>query len=145
MASHERNTIMPVKSIPSIHSLGALLIAASLAACANPRSAQDRGQQHPAQAAPTTVPNPTGTSAQSSMLGGPMKEGHAGCGMMGAGREARPGGMPHMDKESMCAMYRSMRDAPTEQERQAMMERNMPGMPPGMREQHMEMMRQQCQ
>lgn len=136
---------MPFKSIPSIPVLGALLITASLAACANPPGDQDRGQQHPAQAAPTTVPNPTGTSAQSSMLGGPMKEGHAGCGMMDACREARPGGMPHMDKESMCALYRSMRDAPTGRERQAMMERNMQGMPPEMRERHMEMMRQQCE
>lgn len=136
---------MRVKSISSIPVLGALLITASLAACASPRSDQDRGQQQPGrQSGPTTAPNPTGTSAQSSMLGGPMKDGHAGCGAMDYCREARPGGMQHMDKEAMCAMYRSMRDAPTVRERQAMMERHMQGMPPGMREQHVEMMRRQC-
>jgi hypothetical protein len=63
--------------------------------------------------------------------------------MMGGNKAA--GGMQHMDKEAMCAMYRNMRDAPTEQARQAMMDRNMQGMPPEMRQQHMEMMRQQCQ
>lgn len=135
---------MPIKSIPSIRLLAALLGALSLAACANPRGEQEHGEHHPAQpASGRTVPEPTGTSsAQSSMMGGPMKQGQAGCGMMG-GREARPG--MHMDKEAMCAMYRSMRDAPTEQERQAMMDRNMPGMPTEMRRHHMDMMRQQCE
>lgn len=50
-----------------------------------------------------------------------------------------------MNKDAMCAMYRSMQNAPTEQDRQAMMERNMQGMSPEMRQRHMEMMRQQCQ
>jgi hypothetical protein len=38
-----------------------------------------------------------------------------------------------------------MRDAPDEQARQAMMERQMQGMSPQMRQQHLDMMRQQCQ
>jgi hypothetical protein len=135
---------MAIRSVPSIRLLAALLSAASLAACANPPGDQDHGQHYPARSAPaTTVPDPSGaSSAGSSMMGGAMKQGHPGCGMMG-GREARPG--THMDKEAMCAMYRSMRDAPTEQERQALMDRNMQDMPPEMRQRHMEMMRQQCQ
>ena len=56
---------MPIKPISSIHILAALLAAASLAACANPRSDQDHGQHHPAQSgATTTVPNPSGVSSE---------------------------------------------------------------------------------
>jgi hypothetical protein len=64
---------------------------------------------------------------------------------MGAGQSAGQGGMQHMDKDTMCATYRSMQTAPTEQDRQAMMDRNMQGMSPEMRQRQMEMMRQQCQ
>ncbi|GAB3466123.1 hypothetical protein GCM10027321_31960 [Massilia terrae] len=73
-----------------------------------------------------------------------MMGGNAGCGMMPCGPSAK-GEPQHMNKESMCAMYRAMQNAPTEQDRQAMMERNMQGMSPEMRQQHMEMMRKQCQ
>jgi uncharacterized membrane protein (DUF106 family) len=54
------------------------------------------------------------------------------------------GGMHHMDKDAMCAMYRNMQNA-SEQERHEMMERNMQNMSPEMRQQHMEMMQKQCQ
>lgn len=53
-------------------------------------------------------------------------------------------GTPDANTEAMCAMYRGMRDAPSEQERQARMEARMGGMAPAMRQQHMEMMRQRC-
>jgi hypothetical protein len=138
---------MPIKPIPSIHVLAALLAAAILAACANPRGDQNHGQHHPGQSATSaaTVPAPPGaSSSQGSMMGGPMTRSHGGCSMMGGGRAA-PGGMQHMDKEAMCSMYRSMRDAPSEQERRTMMERNMQSMSPEMRERHLEMMRQECQ
>jgi hypothetical protein len=64
--------------------------------------------------------------------------------MMGASKGGWSGGMQQMDMEAMCAMYRSMRDAPSEQARQAMMERHMPNMSPEMRLHHMEMLRQHC-
>ena len=53
--------------------------------------------------------------------------------------------MHHMDKDAMCAMYRNMQNASTDEQRHEMMERNMQGMSPEMRQQHMEMMQRQCQ
>ena len=50
-----------------------------------------------------------------------------------------------MDKDAMCAMYRNMQNASTDEQRHEMMERNMQGMSPEMRQQHMEMMQRQCQ
>jgi len=64
--------------------------------------------------------------------------------MTGGGTAAGSGGMQPMHKETMCAMYRAMRDAPNEQARQAMMDRNMREMSPEMREHYLEMMPQQC-
>lgn len=54
------------------------------------------------------------------------------------------GSMGEMDKQSMCDMYTRMMNARTPEERQAMMNENMKNMSPQMREQRMEMMRQQC-
>lgn len=127
---------MLIKPIPSIQILAGLA-AASLVGCANPSGGQDHGQHHAGQSVNSTAPASSGTSpAQGGMTGGAMTGGQAGCGSAG---------MQHMDKDSMCAMYRSMRDAPTEQARQMMMDRQMQGMSPEMRQHHMEMMRQQCQ
>jgi hypothetical protein len=78
------------------------------------------------------------------MMDGSMMGSGAGQEIMG-GTTAPPGAMQPMDKETMCSMYRSMRDAPNDQARQAMMDRQMKGMSREMRQQHMEMMRQQCQ
>lgn len=123
---------MLIKPIPSIHILAGLVAAASLVACANPSGGQDHGEHHAAQSENAAAP---GSSGASSGQGG----------MMGGTQAAGPGGMQHMDKEKMCEMYRSMRDAPNEQARQEMMDSQMQGMSPDMRQQHMEMMRQQCQ
>jgi len=124
---------MLIKPIPSIHILAGLLVTAGLVACANPEGDQGHEQHHPGQSANAAGP---GNAGESSSTGG----------MMGRGMTGASEGGPHtMDKDAMCAMYRGMRDAPSEQERQAMMERNMPGMSPEVRQQHMEMMQQQCQ
>jgi hypothetical protein len=151
---------MQIKPIPSIHILAGLVLTASLAACANPDGGPDHAQHHVGQSENTTSPGASGaSSAQGGMMGGGMTGSQAGCGMMGGGttgsqagcgtmgasQAAGQAGMQHMNKDTMCAMYRSMQTAPTEQDRQAMMERNMQGMSPEMRQQHMAMMRQQCQ
>ena len=157
---------MLIKPIPSMHILAGLVLTASLAACAYPEGDQGHGQHHAGQSANTTSPGASGgSSAQDGSAGMPMHAGagggmmgsQAGCGMMGggttgsqagcgsAGQAAGPGGIQHMDKDAMCAMYRRMQNAPTEQERHEVMERNMQGMSPEMRQRHMEMMRQQCQ
>jgi hypothetical protein len=151
---------MLCKTIPAIQMIAALAMTAGLVGCATPSDgqAQNHGRHHPDQSANTTMSDSSaGTSAQGGMASGAMTGSQAGCGMMGGsmtagqtgcgmmeGRKAA-GGMQRMDEESMCAMYRNMRDAPTDQARQAMMDRNMQGMSPEMRQQHMEMMRQQCQ
>jgi hypothetical protein len=127
---------MLIKPILAIHILAGLA-AACLVGCANPSGAQDHGQHHAGQSENSMAPVSSDTSpAQGGMTGGAMKGSQAGCGSAG---------MQHMDKDSMCAMYRSMRDAPTEQARQMMMDRQMQGMSPEMRQHHMDMLRQQCQ
>jgi len=151
---------MLIKPPPSIRILAGLVLTASLAACAYPDSGPDHASHHAGQSENTTSPGaPGASSAQGGMTGGGMMESQAGCGMMGggtagsqagcgamsAGQAAGQGSMQHMDKDAMCAMYRNMQTAPTEQDRQAIMERNMQGMSPEMRQRHMEMMRQQCQ
>jgi hypothetical protein len=143
-----------------IHIIASLVVTASLIGCATPSGdqGQDQDQHHPGQSAGTSAPDSSGgAAAQGGMAGGAMTGSQAGCGMMGGsttgaqagcgmmGGNKAAGAMPQMDKEAMCAMYRGMRDAPTDQARQAMMDRNMRGMSPEMRQQHMDMMRQQCQ
>lgn len=150
---------MSIKPFLSIRTLAALAAAASLVACANPSGGQDHAEHHPGQSADTAAAGSSGAPpAQAGMMGSGMAGSQGGCGMMGsqagcgmmgssqAGSQAAgAGGMQGMNKEQMCAMYRSMRDAPNEQARQTMMDQRMQGMSPEMRQQHMEMMRQQCQ
>jgi hypothetical protein len=115
----------------SIRSLAALLAAIALAACTTPDNTTDHAVHHPEPAA-----------ASPAQPGGMRMEGQSGAGMMG---ETASGQMKSegMDMNHMCAMYRNMQNMPTE-ERQAMLDQQMKGMSPEMRQQHMEMMRQQC-
>jgi hypothetical protein len=94
-----------------------------LAACTTPEDAAGHGAHHPDQGA-----------GRPMQPGGPMAMGGPSPGQMA------PRGM---DMNQMCTMYRNMQSAPTEQ-RQAMLDQQMKGMSPEMRQQHMEMMRQQC-
>lgn len=126
---------MLINTIPSI---AFALAAACLAGCAASVDASGPGS--------------AGISAQGGTAAGAMMAGQAACGMgasgMGASGMAQGAagcGMQHMDREAMCAMYRGMRDAPTEAARQEMMEQRMSGMSPETRQRHMEMMRQHCQ
>jgi hypothetical protein len=158
----KRSANMLSKNFTPIYIILGLVMTASLAGCATPSGDQDQdqdhGQHHPGQSASTSAPDSSGgASAQGGMAGSAMTGSQAGCGMMGGsatgsqagcgmmGGSKAAGGVNPMDKEAMCAMYRNMRDAPTEQARQAMMDRNMQGMSSETRQQHMEMMRQQCQ
>lgn len=117
---------MQITSIPSICILGGLV------ACANPPGAQEHGMHHMQQ------PSDTGNASRAQ--GGMTGSAATGSGMMAAPPEA-----PHGHKKMMCDRFRSMRDAPDAQAREAMMDRQMQGMSPEMRQQHMEMMRQRCQ
>jgi hypothetical protein len=122
--------MLAITSSP-IRMLATLLTTVALAACASPDSTTDHAGHHPDQA--------TGTPTQAS---GGMPGGQGGTGMTGgmSSGQMNPEGM---DMKQMCAMYRNMQNMPMEQ-RQAMMDQQMKGMSPEMRQQHMEMMRQQC-
>jgi hypothetical protein len=128
---------MQIKPIGTIFHFAGLIITAGLVACANAGNGQQHEQHHAEQGASANQSVSSGASSSTGgMMGKGMTESGAGCPMMGCGA---------MDKEAACRMYRSMGDAPNEQERQAMMERYLQGMSPEMRQRHMEMMRQQCQ
>jgi hypothetical protein len=131
---------MLAKRISSIHQLAAGVLLASLVGCATPGGAHGPGQGHRGQLEDARPPEVSSTSTGTPAPGGMMDA----CPMMGSGKTDSACGM-HMNKEAMCSMYRSMRDAPDEQARQAMMDRHLQGMPPEARRRHMEMLRQQCE
>ena len=137
---------MSVKTIRSFRFLFVLAAANLLGACASPPDGQ-HGQHHPGSQANPAASSPAGASpAQGGTAGATTTQSGPCCEMMGGGGgPGGSGGMGQMDREAMCAMYRGMRDAPSEQERQAMMDRHMQAMSPEMRQRHMEMMRQRCQ
>jgi hypothetical protein len=101
-----------------------LLLAGVLAGC---QSWQARA---PAQAHPPAHRGPA-TGAGSG--------GTAGSTGSGTGEEPGAG-----DQRAMCEMSRRIMGARTPAERQALMDQNMPGMSPELREQHLRMMLQQC-
>jgi hypothetical protein len=134
-----------------VRSLVALLAATALSACTTPSDTTGHEAHHPDQTAGSATPGaaPSGTAGGQSgagmmggQSGGSMMGGQTGGAMMGgtAASQMGPGGM---DTKQMCAMYRNMQSAPADQ-RQAMMDQQMKGMSPEMRQQHWEMMRQQC-
>lgn len=138
---------MQNQSKPSIRHILAGLVAASLLACAAPPGEQGHARHHPGQVEDAR-PSETSSIAPAqggSMMGGSTSGSGGGCAMMGGAKTDGACNMQNMNQDEMCAMYRSMRDAPDEQARQAMMERHMQGMSPQMRQQHLDMMRQQCQ
>ena len=122
-----REPTMETRPIDPKYILAVVLAAAGLAACTPMQQEQDHRRHHPGRSVDAMAPS----AGQ-----------HAAQGGMGAGMS---GGMGPADKEAMCARYRSMRDAPGEHARQAMMEREMGAMSPEMRQHHMDMMRKQCQ
>jgi len=136
---------MSIKRPRSFRVMLGLLATAGLVACASPDG--DHGRHHADQSAETAGNGlPGGPRSTGGMMAAGMTGSNGSCPMTDCGNAAASTQrQPMMDKDAMCAMYRGMRDAPTEQARQAMMERNMQAMSPEMRRQHMEMMRQQCQ
>lgn len=107
----------------------AALAALVLAGCAAPGGGPSHGAHH-AGLATDSAPPPSGPFY-----------GQGGT----AGGITASGGMRQDDKGAMCAMHRSMAEAPSEEARQAMMERHLQGMSAEQRRQHMERMRRHCQ
>lgn len=66
----------------------------------------------------------------------------ASTGAQGASGAGATAGGP--DKGSMCALQQRLDAAKSERDRQAIIDEAMPGMTPDLRQQHLEMLRQQC-
>lgn len=136
---------------PTLRTLTALVATLVLAACATQGGGTaDHRLHHPGPAAPSTeagAPRPggdtmTGAQSGSEMMGRGTMGGQSGGGATGAGADGQSN-QRAMDMNAMCVTYRDMQNASIEQ-RRAMMDQQMKGMSPEMRQQHMEMMRQQC-
>ena len=104
-----------------------VLVAGTLTAC---QSWQTRAPEQP--------PPQRGASAGTG----------AGVGASGSAGSGTAAGGEHMGMQGhqdMCSMHQQMMSARTPEERQAMMEQAMPGMPREERERHLQMMQQMCQ
>lgn len=128
------------RSLPRF--LVALAAALALGACATPDGGTNHATHHPGQSSGSAAAAAAPAGGGAMMAPG---SGHAmmGSGMMGGTQSGGPMRAGQMDKEAMCAMHRQMHGA-TAQQRESMMEQHMKGMSPEMRQQHLEMMRQQC-
>jgi len=92
------------------------------------------------------------TACQSWQAREPGSPPHRGAGMSAgasgsAGAGTAAGSGEHMGMQGhqdMCSMHQQMMSARTPEERQAMMEQAMPGMPREERERHLQMMQQMC-
>jgi len=115
----------------------AIVVGLAVAACAQMRSTQPAARGSAAEA--------SGASGMGTMGSGPggmgMMGGPGGMGMMGG---AGGQGMMNMDQKTMCDMVDRMNNARTPAEREAIMNERMRTMSPEMREQHWQMMMQQC-
>lgn len=77
----------------------------------------------------------TGESGSAASMGGAA----------GSGQGASSTGAATGSNQQVCAMYGRMMGARTPEERQSLMEQMMPGMSAASRQQHLEMMRRQCE
>jgi hypothetical protein len=105
---------------------------------------------------PGDRPPADGAGAQGSSGTGVSQSGNAGAygtgesGSAPASTGAQGGGgsagatSGTADIQSMCALQQRLKDAHSEQERQAILDQAMPGMTPDLRQQHLEMLRQEC-
>lgn len=101
-----------------------VLLAAALAACQAAPSGAPGNKPPPLPGAGSSAGSSGGGSATAS----------------GAGEKAGQGSW-----YGMCELNRKILEAPTPQDRQALLEQVMPGMSPEVREQHLQMMRRNCE
>jgi hypothetical protein len=157
---------------PSI-TLVPLALAAMLAGCAGQRASESEyvpptggpgygptapgsdvnnvpGQRPPSAGAPAQGSSGTGVSGSGNA--GTYGTGESGSapastgGSAGGASGASAGGASSSsaDMQAMCALQQRLQAARSEQERQAILDQAMPGMTPDLRQQHLEMLRQQC-
>lgn len=144
---------------PAMRACLGILAAASLAACATPEYGGGHGgnQAGGQMMGGAHSGGMMGGGASGGMMGGGATGGGtAGTspssgGMMmggsttsGGGQAGTAGASTPANREAMCSVYRSLQNAPTQQQRQAIMEQQMRGMSAEDREERMEKMREQC-
>ncbi|MGZ5202228.1 MAG: hypothetical protein ACXWC4_20910 [Telluria sp.] len=144
---------------PSISFL-ALALAAALAGCAGKQVSESEyvpaaggpgygagsansvpGQRPPAGEQPQ---GSSGTGVTGSGNAGTYGTGESGSAPASTGGSAAGATGSSADMQATCALQERLRAARSEQERQAILDQAMPGMPPDLRQQHLEMLRQQC-
>jgi hypothetical protein len=123
-----------------------LALAAVLAGCSGQRASEsgyvpERGGPGYGPTSPggeNTVPGdrPAGGAPQGSSASGITGSGNAGA--YGTGESGSA------DMQAMCALQQRLKAAHSEHERQAILDQAMPGMTPDLRQQHLEMLREQC-
>jgi hypothetical protein len=133
-----------------------LALAAVLAGCAGQRASEpgyvpERGGPGYGPTSPTGGEN---TVPGDRPAGGAQPQGSSGSGVTGSGNAGtygtgESGSAPAStgggaDMQAMCALQQRLKAAHSEHERQAILDQAMPGMTPDLRQQHLEMLRQQC-
>jgi hypothetical protein len=117
-----------------------LLLAGILAGCAGQGKMSESGYV-PQQGGPGY--GPEGPAAGANAVPGdvPPSSGAQGSSNSGAtSNSAAPA-----DQRTMCELHRRLMAARSQDERQALIAQAMPGMSPSMQQQHLDMMREQCQ
>jgi hypothetical protein len=79
--------------------------------------------------------------------GGEQAQGSSGSGVAGSGNAGTYGAgesSSGADMQKKCSLNEALKGAHSEQERQAILDQAMPGTTPDVRQQHLEMLRQQC-
>ena len=143
-------------------SVAALALAAVLAGCAGQQVGES--QYVPAQGGPGYggTGDVNNVPGQRPPPGADQPQGSSGSGVSGSGNSGtygsgESGSAPastgsgtagvstdNPDMQKMCALEGRLQAAHSEQERQAILDQAMPGATPDLRQQHLEMLRQQC-
>ena len=143
-------------------SLPALALAAVLAGCAGQQVGESQyvpaqggpgygaaGDVNnvPGQRPPSGADQPQGSSGSGvsgSGNAGTYGAGESGSAPASTGSSAAGASTGSADMQMMCALEQRLQAAHSEHERQAILDQAMPGMTPDLRQQHLEMLRQQC-
>jgi hypothetical protein len=86
----------------------------------------------------------SGTGVTGSGNAGTYGAGESGSAPASTGGSGAGGTASGADLQAMCALQQRLKAAHSEPERQAILDQAMPDMPPDLRQQHLEMLRQQC-
>jgi hypothetical protein len=132
-------TEVPMKLIaPALAAAGI----AVLAGCAS-HPADTQTQPPPLLQAPAPIPGP-GSAASSGEVGMGTPSTGGDAAMAGSMMRTPTARMSTEDALALCDLNRQIKDAKTPEERQALVQRVLPGMTPQEREHHLRMMQERC-